>query len=491
MPGLPQRSLVYLLSAGIHCAAVVTMVELSPDRIVAPIEHQVRLLPPEPRTIVDTPRPVLPDPVPEGIADDTVLAEGTPLVESQAPLLDEPDGVESRERGTASSPAFDATQWNLAIGPGGGAGGPGSRYSGRTLAGPSRVAGRPYAESIDAGLSWLKAHQDADGRWDCDRFMKHDDATCPPCDGGGSAMHDIGVTGLSLLAFLGDGSTARSGTYKEQIKRAVKWLCEQQQPNGRFGAAETEDFIYDHAIATYAMCEAFGLSDSQVLRESAQRAVDHLESHRNPGAAWRYRPHDGNNDTSVTGWCVMALESGRSFGLRVDPAMRQEVTAWLDQVADPSGRHGYSTRGELGSRKSGAHAMRFPPERSEALTAVGLLTRIFLGQDDRTEPLLRAAAERLRRSPPVWDARSGAVDHYYWYHATHALFQLGGPAWTEWQKHLEVAVVKTQHRDRQSRNLYGSWAPDCVWGADGGRVYSTALLTLTLQAHYRYTRLLR
>ena len=119
------------------------------------------------------------------------------------------------------------------------------------------------------------------------------------------------------------------------------------------------------------------------------------------------------------------------------------------------------------------------------------MSRLFLGQDERSEPLLRAAVERLRKAPPAGDGRGEAVDHYYWYHASYALFQIGGPAWTEWQKKLETAVVKTQHRDRSNRNLYGSWDPDCAWGADGGRVYSTAILTLTLQAHYRYTRLAR
>ena len=61
------------------------------------------------------------------------------------------------------------------------------------------------------------------------------------------------------------------------------------------------------------------------------------------------------------------------------------------------------------------------------------------------------------------------------------------------QQHLHPAVVKTQNADRapQKWNLHGSWDPIGAWGEDGGRVYSTAILTLTLQAHYRYTPLVR
>ena len=37
----------------------------------------------------------------------------------------------------------------------------------------------------------------------------------------------------------------------------------------------------------------------------------------------------------------------------------------------------------------------------------------------------------------------------------------------------------------------GRPAPAGAWGEDGGRVYSTAILTLTMQANYRYTPLVR
>jgi hypothetical protein len=52
-------------------------------------------------------------------------------------------------------------------------------------------------------------------------------------------------------------------------------------------------------------------------------------------------------------------------------------------------------------------------------------------------------------------------------------------------------VVKNQHRDKAKKNLFGSWDPKCAWGEDGGRVYSTATLVLTLEAYYRYSKLVR
>ena len=195
-------------------------------------------------------------------------------------------------------------------------------------------------------------------------------------------MHDVGVTGLSLLAFLGDGSTLRSGPYRGQIKKAVNWLRHQQGKDGLFGTDASRDYIYGHAIATLAIVEAYGLSDYKLLRRYAQRGIDYLEKHRNAEAVWRYQPADGANDTSITGWAVLAYKSAQDFGLRVNPEALQRSVEWFDAVTDPeSGVCGYTKRGEGSSRLSGDHERRFPREHSEALTAVGLTCRFFLGQD--------------------------------------------------------------------------------------------------------------
>jgi hypothetical protein len=66
---------------------------------------------------------------------------------------------------------------------------------------------------------------------------------------------------------------------------------------------------------------------------------------------------------------------------------------------------------------------------------------------------------------------------------------MGGRHWTEWSAALTEAVVKPQ---RKEGNFKGSWDPQSdVWGEDGGRVYETAIGALTLEAYYRYTKLVR
>jgi hypothetical protein len=173
--------------------------------------------------------------------------------------------------------------------------GAGGKYGGRAKGGEelARRGGKASATAIQLGIDWLVRHQAVDGRWDADAFMERELAG-ERSDGPGLAVHDVGVTGLALLALLGDGNSLRSGPQRESVRRAVAWLREQQDPaTGLIGTTSHHSFIYDHAIATLAMVEAYGLSEYKLLKSSAQRAIDYLEFHRNPYAVWRYQPRDG------------------------------------------------------------------------------------------------------------------------------------------------------------------------------------------------------
>ena len=43
----------------------------------------------------------------------------------------------------------------------------------------------------------------------------------------------------------------------------------------------------------------------------------------------------------------------------------------------------------------------------------------------------------------------------------------------------------------QEGELAGSWHPNCRWGGYGGRVYSTAMATLSLEVYFRYLPIYR
>ena len=361
----------------------------------------------------------------------------------------------------------------------------------RATSAPIRIArpangSRRGEQALADGLAWLARHQEPEGRWDCDGFMQRDPEQ-DPCSGPGGRLHDVGVTGLALLAFLGDGNTMSEGPHRDVVTRGVDWLRGQQDPEtGLIGEQIGHAFHYDHAIASLAVCEATAFSRSPLLRGAAQKAVDYIQRARNPYGAWRYdSPPIGDNDTSVTSWMVLALRAAEEAGLRVDREAFAGALAWLEEVTDPAtGRIGYDAPGSRSSRIPGMND-HFPPEKGEAMTAAGLLCRIFLGQDPERTPILLKHADLVSRTLPERDPAGN--DMVYWYYGTYAMHQMGGEHWERWREALKSAVLDSQRLDGAHK---GSWDPTGPWGMLGGRVYSTALMALCLEAAHRYARVL-
>jgi len=362
---------------------------------------------------------------------------------------------------------------------------------GERRAGPAVARGlRPGAakDAVALALKWLADHQDVDGdgKWDADEFMKHD----PPrdrCDGKGGALYDVGVTGLSLMAFLGAGFTDRGARhdnpYAKNVRMGLRYLMASQDANGCFGTRATHSFMYNHVIATMALCEAYALTRNPRYRKPAQDGLNFIAKARNPFLAWRYEPRGAENDTSVTAWCTSALKAGQLAGLAIDPAAFKGARVWIDKMTEPNfGQVGYNFAGGAPARPEGKQD-KFPPEKSQSMTAAGILTRILCGEDPRRSDVIRKGAALCLEAPPRW-ADDGSIDMYYWYYGTLAMSKVGGAQWARWNRHLQTALLKSQH-GAGSGSRTGSWGPAGPWGDDGGRVYSTALMALCLEVSAR------
>jgi hypothetical protein len=325
-------------------------------------------------------------------------------------------------------------------------------------------------EAIEAGLGWIVANQRADGAWQPDTF--------------GDDHHTPGATGLALLALVGHGNTLHQGPHAAAVVRGTLWLLEHRDvKTGLLGERAGHAFLYNHGIATMALCEVAAFTESVQVREAAQAALDYIAAARNPGAAWRYdMPPSGDNDTSMTAWMVQALRSGEAAGLDVDSAAFDGAANWIEKATDAkNGRIGYDARGSKSARiqRQNDH---FPPELGEAMTAAGLYARILIGETPELDPILLKNASRLHAKPPLFHETFGG-EFYYWYYAIHALRQLGGEDWLRWKRLLTGELLDRQERD-------GSWGGECPWGWAGGSIYRTAMAVLCLEADYRHPVLL-
>ena len=388
---------------------------------------------------------------------------------------------------------------SLGVGDGGGGSkrfgnGPGGRGEFRKRDRNGTRDGSTAENAVTHGLWWLGRHQEANGSWSCAAFDHH--CAAGKCNGLGYNEYDAGVTGLSVLAFLGVGYThlsketyvdpisKKTMCYGEIVKAGVKWLMTNQDAEGCFGGRHGSKYMYNHSVAALAMAEAYGLTNSALFKDSAQKGIDFLLQAQNPYKAWRYSKQCNDNDTSVTGWCVMALKSADISGLTVGRTGFEGAKAWIVEVTDEAYyKVGYTAKG---TGKVVVQGKNDDWDNHEALTAVGMLCRSFIDHN-KTDPALEGGAKLLVADLPQYGGKK--TDYYYWYYGSLALFQYDGPDgkyWKGWNEAMKTALVPTQ-KAKKDGCTDGSWDSDIDrWGFEGGRVYTTAINVLSLEVYYRY-----
>jgi hypothetical protein len=162
----------------------------------------------------------------------------------------------------------------------------------------------------------------------------------------------------------------------------------------------------------------------------------------------------------------MALQSGQSGGITVEPTVVSKAQKFLDSVSD----------------SGGATYAYTPGNRSTpSMTAVGLLCRMYLGWPHESEPL-REGIHRLSTGGVSRD------DMYYNYYATITLHHYGGVEWEDWNAVMRDQLVATQITEGPAT---GSWNMTDPHGGSGGQIYQTCLSVLTLEVYYRYLPLYR
>ncbi len=320
--------------------------------------------------------------------------------------------------------------------------------------------------AVARGLRWLARHQNSDGSWSLHAFHLAPGAVGDE-DGQGEQA-DVAGTALALLPFLGAGQTHRQGEYKSLVLKGLNWLVSQQGKDGDLRGNGIGD-MYAHGQATIVLCEAYAMTRDPQLREPAQQALDFIVQAQHPTGGWRYDPRQAG-DTSVLGWQLMALRSGKMAYLRVPDRVFADASKYLDSAqADRYGSRYAYLPGHGGT---------------PTMTAEALLCRQYLGWP-REHQGLKAGAYYLlnecRPSPQKLD--TSMPWFYYIYYATQVMHHMGGDFWRKWNDAMKETLLATQ---QTTGSLAGSWDPRDQFGRQGGRIYTTALAICTLEVYYRH-----
>jgi hypothetical protein len=401
---------------------------------------------------------------------------------------------------------------------------------------------RESENAVERSLRWMAANQSANGRWDAEDYgagtVGVDERGVDRKFAGREA--DTGVTALVMLSFLGAGYTHEGGRYAIEVDHALDWLIRQQGADGNLcGNAEHYARMYCHAMATYALAEAYGMQqdvllepiidplvvrtpgdvsslafgitaasvtsqcslilmaantrtrqleadriassvrrvDDLRLRSALSRAVAFTIGQQDPkSGGWRYRQLQ-EGDVSMFGWQMMSLKSAEIAGVFVPGKVRQRMNEFLNSVRQ--GKDG----GLFGYRRNIAKGSQNSEPVTPTMTAEALFCQQMLGYPQDSASHQESVAYLMRNTP-----RLSGLNYYYWYYGTLAMYQNGGRAWEDWNSVVRELLIAEQIKTGKNA---GTWDPHDEWGRYGGRLYSTALATLTLEVYYRFLPLYR
>ncbi len=352
------------------------------------------------------------------------------------------------------------------------------RTQGGAAPSPVGLVGPATEEAIERGLAFIASRQLPAGHWS---LQGHGEPVI--------LQSDTAATGLCLLAFQGAGYTHQQHQYASTVARGLQALVAMQKPDGNLYRSENplsdqNVAFYSHGIASLALCEAYGMTRDESLREPAQKAIDYISKSQNrERGGWRYQPQV-SADTSVSGWMMMALKSGELAGLEIPSGTYEGIDRWLEVAkASRTRADRYRYNPYAPNTPSQKHGRDITP----TMTAVGILMRMYSGWT-RENPDMRSAADYLAQHlPAVGDVNSPQRDTYYWYYATQVMFHMGGDHWKQWNEKLNPILVDNQVK---SGPQSGSWDPvqpvEDRWSKHAGRLYLTTMNLLSLEVYYRH-----
>ncbi len=330
----------------------------------------------------------------------------------------------------------------------------------------SRTAygGEGTEKPIRAALDWLARNQQPNGSWTGPTLKDEE---------GNESSYTVGLTGLSLLAFLAEGYGLRTGgDYAREVQKGLDFLMAEQRASGRVGS-DQGNYMYNHAIGALALLEA-GLATprDEALRTAASLAVNYTVQAQNETGGWGYTYRSPDNDTSVAGWQILLLRLAFVGGNQGVITSLNQAFGRLQDMTDSEGKVGYKYR------------LHFP-NGYQGLTAVGMLSHQMATHSPDADLLARQAGVLLESSPIMGlePAFFMSNDLYFAYFGSLAMHQAGGDAWAKWWSPLRDKLLRTQSHD-------GSWPANFDrWHAYGAQVYATALSALILETPVRYPRL--
>ena len=323
-------------------------------------------------------------------------------------------------------------------------------------------------EAVVKSLRWLKKQQNKDGSW-------------------GEGQFRASMTGISLLAYLAHCETPLSEEFGENVLKGISFLVDLGMKNPVISEKPAlKEICYDHAVATYALCEAYTFCKQMDIPSIANlervviKAVDRIIEAQCPNGGWGYSYNNKINpdiDLSVTGWNVQALKAAEHGGIKPTKgeirSTLRKASSYVRKNVMPDGKFAYKENGNM-------------PRSS--LVGVGVLSLQMTGNG--SDSAARKGLDWIKNNVKTlqWGQGSGTENVksnlYMHYYCVQAAMNRGGDVWTSYNKAFRDAVLSGQNADGSFRKNDVGYVSGLTNKSES--IYRQCLATLMLETYYRF-----
>ena len=295
------------------------------------------------------------------------------------------------------------------------------------------------------------------------RWLKYKQVPDTVTNGTPGAIGGLPNTALAVPVYLAHGETPSSSKeFGETVRRAIQSLVDRQyERNGVVTFKGADGNEYATLIATYALCEAYGMTKNPMVRDAAMKSLTRIVNNQSETGGWDYKINKGStrDDMSFEGWALQALKAGKLAGLHpdgLDDCIKKAMRCLKTRNFRNGGFNYTAGGGPTG------------------LTATGCLAMQLLGYG--SEPEVKSALDFMRGWLPSFEAKGNAVPggnlpganpQYYCYYAAQCKYQAG----------------MCENADPKNIKLWQDW------NVEMKKLYcstGTCLCALQLMVYYRY-----
>ena len=343
-------------------------------------------------------------------------------------------------------------------------------------------------------LWWLKATQKPDGSWDGTALANKHKASL--------ANHDtLAYTAFAVLTYLAHGEypgapSPYAKDFGPVVKSALDYIIGKLDMTGavaKFPQEKKANHEYEFLVATYALCEAYGMTKNPNCKDAALRCMERIIKGQNSDGGWDYNmdPKGPKDDISYGGWAIQALKAGKMAGLHPE-GMEQCIKKAINCVATKNFHNGAFTYNQNARYHKG-------------LTATGCLAMQLLGFGGKPE--VRKSLDYMKDWMPTFEKfKNTNIDNdcncpqYYCYYAAQCKFQAGmkqgatkddEQLWKKWNLEMKKLYTKSiievpeKVKDWTGKeHKQGYFVNKDQWSSPP--VMDSCLVALQLMVYYRY-----